>query len=102
RATRLPTDKLCKLGRRRRQGPKRSPSALSGAAIKSLALGAEAEDWGVSATMTDLEGRSRWPDEVAGPEQGHELEVRSPRPSDSGPTPIRRLGVGIVAAVVFS
>ena len=51
--------------------------------------------------MTDLEGRSHWPDEVDAPEQGDELELQSPQSSDPGPTPIRRLGAGIVAAVVF-
>jgi hypothetical protein len=50
--------------------------------------------------MTHAEERFHGSDEVAGPDQWDELDLGSPRP-DPGPTPIRRLGAGIVAAVVF-
>jgi hypothetical protein len=51
--------------------------------------------------MTDLEAWSHGPDEVTSPEQAVELELDPPQPLDPGPTPIRRPGAGIVAAVVF-
>ena len=51
--------------------------------------------------MAYRDERSRGPDELAGSEQGDELELPSARQSDPGPTPIRRLGAGIFAALVF-